>query len=147
MSDNNAQLLQDIVQVARDSQSFYQDVAKETTDPRLRDVYSRMAAAKGELIGSLNSSIVRLGEAPPDGGTVAGSLRKAYADVRATFSSDDNKIYVGQLEETEDRVLEHFEEAMRKTDSPEVRSALGVHLPKVRACHDEMRNLKQAMNA
>lgn len=147
MSDNNAQMLQDIVQVARDSQTFYQDVAKETTDARLRDVFDRMAAAKGELIGSLNGSIVRLGEAPPEGGTVAGSLRKAYADVRATFSSEDNRIYVGQLEETEDRVLEHFEEALQKTDSPDVRSALSVHLPKVRACHDEMRNLKRVMDA
>lgn len=147
MTDKNAQLLNDIVQVARDSQSFYEDAAKDTTDPRLRDVYGRMAVTKSELIHSLSGSIVRLGDTPPDGGTIAGSLRKAYADVRAAFTKDDDAVYVAQLEETEDRVLEHFEDAMKKTDSPEVRSALAVHLPKVRACHDEMRSLKRTMNA
>lgn len=144
---SNAQLLHDLVQVCRDSQSFYQDVAKETSDSQLRGMFTRMAAAKGELIHDLSGNLVRMGEAPPESGTVAGSLRKAYADVRAAFSKQDNKIYVGQLEETEDRVLEHFEDALAKTDSPEVRRILSTHLPRVRACHDEMRNLKLAMHA
>lgn len=147
MSTNNASLLQDLVQVSRDSQNFYQDAAKETNDHHLRDVFTRMAAAKGELIHALSGNLVSMGEQPKEGGTIAGSLRKAYADVRATFSKDDDKIYVGQLEETEDRVLEHFEDALAKTDSAQVRSVLTTHLPRVRACHDEMRNLKHAMGA
>jgi uncharacterized protein (TIGR02284 family) len=144
---NNTHLLNDLVQVTRDSKSFYEDAAKETTDARLRDVFNRMAAAKAGLISALSGKVVALGETPAESGTVAGSLRKAYADVRAVFSKDDNKIYVGQLEETEDRILEHFEEALAKTDSVEVRGVLADHLPKVRACHDEMRDLKKAMGA
>lgn len=144
---DNANLLNDLVQVTRDSKEFYEDVAKETSDARLRDVFTRMAGAKAGLIGALSAKVINLGETPADGGTFAGSLRKAYADVRATFSSNDDKVYVGQLEETEDRILEHFEDALSKTDSPEVRAALAQHLPKVRACHDEMRDLKKAMDA
>lgn len=144
---NNAEILNDLVQVTRDSKTFYEDVARETENPRLRDVFSRMAMAKSSLIGALSGKLVSLGETPPDGGTVGGSLRKAYADIRATFSSNDDKIYVAQLEETEDRVLEEFEDALAKTDSVDVRSVLTEHLPKVRACHEEMRNLKHAMGA
>jgi uncharacterized protein (TIGR02284 family) len=144
---DNANLLQDLVQVTRDSKTFYEDAARETGDAKLRDVFTRMASAKGGLIGALSSELVNMGENAPEGGTVAGSLRKAYADVRASLSKDDNKIYVGQLEETEDRVLEHFEDALAKTDSAEIRGVLTEHLPKVRACHEEMRNLKHAMGA
>lgn len=144
---DNTHLLQDLVQVTRDSQSFYQDAAKETSDSRLRDVFTRMASAKSGLINALSGTLVSLGETPVTDGTIAGGLRKAYADARTVFSKDDDKIYVGQLEETEDRVLEHFEEALSKTDSSSVRSVLTEHLPKVRACHDEMRALKQSMGA
>lgn len=142
---DNTHLLQDLVQVTRDSQSFYHDAAKETNDPRLRDVFNRMATAKSGLINALSGTLVSLGETPASSGTVAGNLRKAYADARAVFSKDDDKIYVGQLEETEDRILEHFEDALAKTDSANVKTVLTEHLPKVRACHDEMRSLKQGM--
>lgn len=144
---DNANLLQDLVQVSRDSKTFYEDAAKETGNARLRDVFTRMASAKGGLISALSTKLTTMGESAPDGGTVAGTLRKAYADVRAALSKNDDKIYVGQLEETEDRVLEHFEEALAKTDSADVRGVLTEHLPKVRACHDEMRNLKHSMGA
>lgn len=143
----NTHLLHDLVQVTRDSKVFYEDASKHTTDARLRDVFNRMASAKSGLIGALSTKLVSMGEAPPDGGTVAGTLRKAYADVRASLGSNENKVYVGQLEETEDRVLEHFEDALAKTDSADVRAVLTEHLPKVRACHEEMRNLKHAMDA
>ena len=144
---DNADLLQDLVQVARDSKLFYDDASREITDPRLREIFARMSAAKGGLIAALSGKLVSMGESAPEGGTLAGTMRKAYADVRATLSSDDAKVYVGQLEETEDRVLEHFEDALAKTDSVEVRAVLTEHLPKVRACHDEMRNLKHSMDA
>lgn len=144
---DNANLLQDLVQVTHDSKAFYEDAARETNDARLRDVFNRMASAKTGLITALSNTLVNLGETPPTDGTVAGDFRKAYADIRTAFSKDDSKIYVSQLEETEDRVLEHFEDALVKTDSTDVRGVLSEHLPKVRACHDEMRTLKQSMNA
>ena len=144
---DNTDLLQDLVQVTRDSKAFYEDAARETDDARLRDVFNRMASAKDGLIAALSNKLVSLGETPATDGTMAGDFRKAYADVRTAFSKDDSKIYVSQLEETEDRVLEHFEDALVKTDSTDVRGVLSEHLPKVRACHDEMRNLKQSMNA
>lgn len=144
MADNR--LLDELVQVSRDSKTFYEDAAKETKDAHLRDVFNRMASAKAELIDALSTKLVRMGETAPTDGTVAGSLRKAYADVRAALSKNDDKIYVGQLEATEDRVLEHFEDALAKTESPEVRNILSAQMPKVRACHDEMRNLKRTMS-
>lgn len=146
MTDNTA-LLEDLVQVTRDSKTFYEDVARETENPRLREVFNRMAMAKGSLIAAVSGKLASLGQTPPDGGTMAGTLRKAYADIRATFSKNDEKVYVAELEETEDRVLEAFEDALAKTDSVDVRSVLTEHLPKVRACHEEMRNLKHSMGA
>jgi uncharacterized protein (TIGR02284 family) len=144
---DNAHLLNDLVQVTRDSKTFYEDVARDTTDPQLRGIFERMAAAKSGLIAALSGKVAALGEQPAESGTLSGTLRKAYADVRATFSSNDAKVYVAQLEQTEDRILEHFQDALNKTDSVDVRAVLSEHLPRVRACHDEMRTLKRAMAA
>ena len=81
---------------------------------------------------------------PASGGTMLGKLRQFYADTRATLAKDEDATYVAQLEEAEDRILHAFEDALESADN-DVRVLLAVEMPKVRACHDRMRALKQNM--
>jgi uncharacterized protein (TIGR02284 family) len=147
MITKNVDILQDLVQIARDSKSFYDSAMKEIKNPIVQKVFERMSQAKGALIAALSETIIASGETPQIGGTVAGSLRQAYADVLAAFSRNDEAVYAAQLEETEDRLLQHFDEALSKTDSMAVRAALKEQLPKVHACHDEMKRLKSSLAA
>jgi uncharacterized protein (TIGR02284 family) len=74
-------------------------------------------------------------------------MRKMYADMKASFSKNDDAIYVAQLEEAEDRLLEHFNASLQKLDDVRMREAVSAQLPQVRACHDEMRALKRRLAA
>lgn len=143
MNNPNASLLQDIIQIARDGAAFYDAARSEVRNPALKETFARMAGHKRDLIAALGGRLQAIGETVPDGGTLVGALRKAYADVRATLSSDEEAVYVRQLEETEDRLLEHVLDAISRADDPMVRNQLESHLRTVRACHDEMRTLKQ----
>lgn len=67
--------------------------------------------------------------------------------MRAALTKADAKIYVLQLEESEDRLLHHFEDALEKIDDPTVKNVLQVHMPQVRACHEQMRELKKAVQS
>lgn len=147
MSDQNVKTLQDLVQIATDSARFYDEARKELRNPALHDLFGRMAQAKRDLIQALGIRLTLAGEEVPDGGTIAGSLRKAYADIRASLSSNEEAIYVGQLEQTEDRLLAHFTEALETLDDQKMRETVLAQLPKVRACHDEMRNHKLRLAA
>jgi len=146
-SMNNADTVQDLVRIANDGAEFYRDAAEKTDNPQLRSVFSRMLNHKQTLAGSLRGKLAANNEDAPRDGTFAGSVRQTYTDVRAKLSSNEDKIYVGQLEETEDRLLKHFEEALDEVKDPAVKSLLQAHVPQVRACHDEMSNLKKSMNA
>lgn len=143
----NASTLQDLVQIARDSLEFYTEAAKEVKDIGLKATFSRMAVAKRELIESLSTKLVAQNEDVPTGGTVVGKMRQLYADVRASMSSNEEKIYVAQLEETEDRLLEHYEAAVKDVEDPIIVAMLQAHLTRVRACHGEMRSLKLRLAA
>jgi len=67
-----------------------------------------------------------------------------YADARAALSSDEEAAYVAQLEEAEDRILHAFQETLENADA-DLRALLVVEMPKVRACHDRMRSMKQSV--
>ena len=87
------------------------------------------------------------GEKVPEGGTVFGALRKLYADVRASMGSDAEAVYVAQLEQTEDRILEAFRKELTMSENAEVRRIAERHYPEVKRAHDEMRELKHRLAA
>ncbi|HEY0973147.1 MAG TPA: PA2169 family four-helix-bundle protein [Solimonas sp.] len=139
--------LKEIVEIARDGETFYRDAESSVGDATLKPIFARMAAAKRELVGALSQKLAANGESTPQSGTFAGSVRKAYTDVAAKLSSKDSQIFVAQLEETEDRLLDQVRKAAEDTTDASIRLTLQAYLPKVKACHDEMRNLKRRMAA
>lgn len=138
-------IVKELVQIARDGASFYSEAMRKVEDPHIKAIFSSMAQHKQQIIDSLSANLRMNDQEPPSGGTAAGMIRKSYADLLAAISSKDAKVYVSQLEETEDRLLRRFEEAIEDADDPAVVSLLQSHMPQVRACHDEMRTLKEGM--
>ncbi len=139
--------LKEIVEIARDGEKFYQDAEAKVADATLKSVFARMAGAKRELVASLSQRIATSGETPPQSGTLAGAARKVYTDIAAKFVERNASVFVSQLEETEDRLLAQVEKAAGDATDPAVRLTLQAYLPKVRACHDEMRSMKRQMAA
>lgn len=138
----NANTLKDLVQISRDGLEFYEAAITEVKSERLKSVFTRMAGHKRTLIAALSSKLAMNDESVPTDGTFAGSVRKTYADVRALLSSNEDKVYVAQLEEAEDRLIKHYEKALEDATDPSVKGLLKQHFPQVRAAHDEMRALK-----
>ena len=141
MSDNN-DTLRELIQIANDGAQFYADAADQVTNPRLVELFRRMGSHKRVLAAALASKLQAGGAQIPESGTLAGSLRRVYTELRTSLSSNEEAIYVAQLEETEDRLLHHFEDALAQCKDVALRSTLQIHMPKVRACHDEMRSWK-----
>jgi uncharacterized protein (TIGR02284 family) len=149
MSDKNADLLQELLEIASDSRNFYRAAAAAVELPFLKNEFTHMADAKGVLVTELRTHIKARGEVPDSGGTLAGSLRQTYTDVLASLSQTAaaTYTYAAQLEESEDRLLKHFDQALVETDSMAVRAVLLTELPKLRKSHDQMKQLKDTLAA
>ena len=142
MSDKTSEL-NELIEITRDGKVFYEHARDEVKDVQLKSLFTDMAQAKTELIAALQSKVVANHDKPATGGTLAGKARQVYADTKAALSSDEGATYIAQLEEAEDRILHAFEEAMDGHE-PDLRAELATQMPKVRACHDRMRDLKKA---
>lgn len=146
MTENSTKL-NDLIEILRDGKTFYDDASTKVTDPTLRQLFRDMSSVRGAVIADLSAEVRMEGAKPAEGGTMAGGLRKVYADALAALTSDKNTTYVNQLEAAEDRLLHAFEDAMKSTDSPKVAEILSRHSTKVRQMHDLMRSQKQMRNA
>jgi len=137
-----------LIQIANDGATFYVHALKHVDDPHLRRVFTEMGQHKRELVASLRHALQMDEDAAVEGdGTVAGTFRRAYTDLLAMLGGHDAKVYVSQLEDTEDRLLDRLREAIEEIDDPKVVAVLQSHLPQIVACHDEMRTLKARMTA
>lgn len=141
---NTTEQLNELIEITRDGQRFYQHAHDEVKDVRLQVLFRDMAQSKSELIRALSVKVAAKQEVPASGGTFSGKLRQVYADTKASLVSDTEATYVAQLEEAEDRILNAFEDALEVAE-PDVHALLVTELPKVRANHERMRTLKLSM--
>jgi uncharacterized protein (TIGR02284 family) len=69
------QQLNELLEVSRDGQRFYQHDHDEVQDARLKALLRDMSQSKVELIRALAVKVSASQEKPADGGTVVGMLR------------------------------------------------------------------------
>ncbi|WP_313516247.1 PA2169 family four-helix-bundle protein [Pseudomonas sp.] len=136
--------LNELIEITRDGETFYRHALSEVKSPELRQVFEEMAQVKSGVIQALAVKVAANDEHPAQGGTLFGKIREAYADARAGVTSDKDAAYVAQLEATEDRILEAYEDALKDADT-DVQALLGIELPKIRACHARMSQLKKRL--
>jgi len=142
MSDKTSEL-NELIEITRDGKVFYEHARDEVNDVELKALFTDMAQAKTEVINALQGKVLANNDKPATGGTLMGKARQVYADTKAALSSDEGATYIAELEEAEDRILHAFEHAMDGHE-PDLRPELATQMPKVRACHDRMRDLKKA---
>lgn len=135
--------LNDLIEVLNDGVSFYDDAVGISSNPECQALYRRLATTKRAIADELKGEVAFQGERPAEAGTLAGSLRKAYTELRASLSQNPEARYISQLEETEDRILHAFQDALTLSDNAQVRQIAQNHLPEIRRMHNEMRALKQ----
>jgi uncharacterized protein (TIGR02284 family) len=141
MSQSAASQLNDLIGVLGDGVKFYEDAAR-TVDGPYQALFQRLASTKRAILSDLRAEVAYHGEAPFEGGTLAGSLRQAYTDLSARFSGKPDAKYISQLEETEDRILRAFTDALTTSERAEVRQVARNYLPDIKRMHEEMRALK-----
>jgi uncharacterized protein (TIGR02284 family) len=144
---NPATALNELIEITRDGQTFYTDAVTRVTNPHLKAVFRALIDVKTKMISALSEHVRARGIKPSAQGTLVGGFHKLYGEVRAQLSAHTDTTFVAQLEAAEDRLLGAFEQAAADAEDPELRTIITRYLPKVRLCHDEMRNLKVALAA
>ncbi|MCD9028643.1 PA2169 family four-helix-bundle protein [Luteimonas sp. BDR2-5] len=144
-SNKTAHSLNDLIAIARDGKDFYEEAAGKVDDAELATLFARIATVKLQIVDELTAVVQAAGGKPDTTGTFVGAMQKMYGKLRATFG-DKEYGYVAELEESEDRLLEAFDEVARDEATPPAARDIVIRLlPEVRECHDVMRARKLAM--
>lgn len=137
--NQNMHHLNELIELTRDGQHFYQHAADAVKDIELQHLFRDMAQTKTHIIQALSVKVAANNEQPSVEGTLSGKMREVYADTKARIGNMD-AVYIDQLDQTEERILQAFEDALKDAE-PDVRALLAIELPKIRACHERIHKL------
>lgn len=147
MADNDVSTLETLTTTLIDSVNGYRDAAADAEGHKFQQLFRQMADERSETAEELRAEIRRLGGNPPDDGSFLGKTHQRFMDLKGAITGRDDKAIINEVERGEDYLKEKFEAALNADASPETRSIIERAYQSVRQGHDQIRNLKQGLEA
>lgn len=140
------ELLQHLLSVCEDGRIFYEQAARKTDESNLEKVFTDMARQRQTVSSKLVAKIREFGgKIDEETRTAKGKWNMLYGEILAALSPNSGKQFVNRLEESEDRVLEEFSNAVGQTIPADLKDFIyGLHRI-LQDSHDYMKSLKDHM--
>ncbi|RAW01766.1 PA2169 family four-helix-bundle protein [Pseudochryseolinea flava] len=140
-------VLNDLIKINQDRISGYEKAASEiqdTMEAEIKSMYFQHSEESRGFKDSLTESVTRLGGRPADNSTIAGTIYRAWMDVKATFSGDDTVASLQSCEFGEDAALKAYREALdEKSAMPAgVRSLVESQYESLKASHNRVKRYR-----
>jgi uncharacterized protein (TIGR02284 family) len=92
----------------------------------------------------LEAQIRNLGGVPATGGSISGSIHRAWTNIKATITGKSEHAVLAECERGEDAAKAAYEAALQKSLPADVRTLVERQYEGVKANHDRVRNLRNA---
>lgn len=141
-NSHDIKVLNGLIETTIDSADGYREAAKETDNPRYRELFERRSFERQETAATLQSTVRALGGEPEDDGSILAKAHRAFLDIKHALIRDEQAV-VNSVENGEDHIKAKFERALEDNDvSATTRETIRRSYVTVKAGHDQMRDLK-----
>lgn len=145
-TSHDISILNTLIATTIDSVEGYTEAAKDSDSGRFGSIFTSRARERREVASRLQQEVVRLGGRAEDDGTMLAGAHRMFLNLKASMTGHDDKAIVNEVEAGEDHIKAKFEDALGDRQlSPEVRQLIEACYASVKAGHDEMRDIKHAM--
>ncbi|MGN6511717.1 MAG: PA2169 family four-helix-bundle protein [Chitinophaga sp.] len=146
-TEETAGILNDLIAIHNDRIAGYEKALKElkAEDNDLQTLFTGMIGESQDIRETLAAEVRATGGDVTTGTTAAGSIYRAWRDVRAAFSGNDRKTVLANCEAGEDAAQNAYRMALKDDGLPSyLRGVLTSQMQSLRASHDEVKALRDA---
>ena len=146
--DHDIDTVNGLIKTTIDSVDGYRAAAKDADSSRFQTMFFDRASERETVATKLQLYVQQNGGSPTDSGSIAAGAHRAFMNLRDLVTGSDDKAVIEEVERGEDHIKEKYESAITDHDvSAEARDLISQCSQSVLQGHDQMRNLKQAMQA
>jgi uncharacterized protein (TIGR02284 family) len=148
MADSNSDIetLNSLIKTTIDSIDGYRAAAKDAANAQFESLFFERANEREGVADRLAAHVRSLGGTPPEDGSVAAGVHRAFMGLRASGEVQDDAGVIVEVERGEDYIKEKFS-AARDDDSisADTRALIDSCFLEVKAGHDRIRDLKHGV--
>lgn len=144
--DHDIETLNGLIKTTIDSVDGYRSAAEDANSSRFQTLFFDRANEREAVASQLQQYVQQHGESPEDSGSIVAGAHRMFMNLRDAVTGLDDTAIVAEVERGEDHIKAKFENAMSDNDvSAQARELISQCYKSVLQGHDQMRNLKHAM--
>ena len=143
-NDNAVKVVRSVIQVLHDGQKGLATIASELKDESAKHFFLEETQMRANFAAELENELHRLGiHDVNEGGTVAGTVHRVWADVKSKLGGGDHTL-LETAEQGEDEAKQKYAEALKETLPGTVSDLLLQQQVHILMSHDTIRSLRDS---
>jgi uncharacterized protein (TIGR02284 family) len=134
--------LNDLIEISRDGEQGFRTCAEGVENPNLKAIFEAAARRCAEGVAELEAQVRSLGGVPATGGSITGSMHRAWTNIKSTITGMSEHAVLAECERGEDAAKAAYEAALQKSLPANVRTLVERQYEGVKANHDRVRDLR-----
>jgi len=146
-NDDVVDVLEDLIENARDGEYGFRACAEEVDAPDLKRVFSERATQCGSAAAELGQLAVRFGGKPDQGGTVAGAMHRGWVHVKGAVGANSALSMLEECERGEDAAVARYRKALKADLPADVRTLVQRQAEGAQRNHDQIKQLRDQLRS
>ena len=140
---NNISVLQSIIKKNYDARKGYKRAMVEAKDPALKIFLQQQARQRSNFTTAIDQEIRNLGNTPKEGGSIAGTLHRAWIDIKTLVAGNDDEIVLKEVIRGEKAKVSEYKGVMKQnTLAPQINSMLRSQLSDIKSTLNHVKALE-----
>ncbi len=137
-----------LIATLKDGQEGFKQAADAVNDSSLKSLFTEYSTQRAKFAGELQSEVSGLGEGKPETeSSTAGAMHRAWIDLKAAITSQDEHAILAECERGEDVAVSEYKKAMEADLVSPLRETVSRQYGEVKNAHDRVRNLRDSRKA
>jgi uncharacterized protein (TIGR02284 family) len=147
MAKQVSDILNDLVEVSKNGEKGFQAAAEDAKNPELKALLARRAQDCASGAAELQQIVLRLGDTPEDGGTIAGAVHRGWTNLKAAVAGRTDLAILEEVERGEDVAKAAYGDALKETLPADIQAVVQRQYEGVVRNHDQIRDLRNRLRA
>ncbi len=141
-NDKIVSTLNGLIAISRDGAQGFRTCADDTDDVTAKVYFQNRAQSCDEAVRVLSAEVRRYGGTPDTSGSTAGTLHRAWVDLKTMLTNQDNVAVLEECERGETLAVMAYENALREELPGDLRAILDLQYEGAKRNHDRVRQLR-----
>jgi uncharacterized protein (TIGR02284 family) len=146
--EKSVEVLNDLIEINNDRVAGFEHASKELegNDADLKAVFQNFSSESRRYVQELTAAVNSVGGEAETGTSGAGSIHRAWLDVKATFSGHDRKSILEECERGEDAIKKAYKSALNADNglSADLKTLIAQQQAGIINGHDKIRSLRDS---